>query len=249
MSSEDRRFLGRDALSRLMGRDLDASEVEIAVSRPGRVVLDAEASRCTALRAGAVPPAACGPDMPAAIARGTIEAFTPMRMVRGSSERQVPDGWLGRDAARARDVFDRIGDGLTHGQIAMAREYREMTERHAAGSLRCSSLEAGRAGGGDAGGFIDAFLDVGARLRGLHRRIGDGVALEVRRVRPSDRGARRAVRDRVLVDMVCLGDRTLDAVLGAHGWAVKGDARAALRVALAAALDRMQGYGQGFGAN
>ena len=241
MSSEDRRMIGPGALSRLLGGDL----ASMAVARPGAVAIGAEAARCDAMRLGAAAPASCGPDMPGAIARGVLVPFTPMRQVRGSAERQVADGWMGRDAARAADVFDRIGNGLSAGQVQMARFYRDLTERHAAGALRCSTLEPGRAGSGEAGGSVDAFLDAGVRLRALHRRIGDGVAMEVRRLRPSASGARRAIRDRALVDAVCLADRSLDAVLGAHGWSVKGETRAALRAALAGALDRMQGYGDG----
>ena len=66
--------------------------------------------------------------------------------------------------------------------------------------------------------------------------------MAIRRIRPSQRGSKSIITDKRLVDMVCLEDKDLGQVLSAHGWAVKGEANAALRRALAAALDRMQGY-------
>ena len=68
------------------------------------------------------------------------------------------------------------------------------------------------------------------------------MALAVRRIRPSDRGSRAGITDRRLVDMVCLGGEDLTAVLRAHGWFEDGKNRKALRLALCAVLDRMQGY-------
>lgn len=79
------------------------------------------------------------------------------------------------------------------------------------------------------------------RLRSLHRRIGHGLAREVRRIRPEGR-KRRAIRVRTLVDLVCLGGVPLSAVLRRHGWAVDAGAVEGLRRSLAAALDRMRGY-------
>ena len=61
-------------------------------------------------------------------------------------------------------------------------------------------------------------------------------------VRPSARGSRVTITDRAVVDMVCLRDMTLDAVLGAHGWSVCREYRQALLATLVGALDRMQGY-------
>jgi len=148
-------------------------------------------------------------------------------------------GVHGRRPVRRRDVFDRMGDCLTSAQIAIGRDYRALTERHTSAGVRCSSLEASRSGGGSGGGWIDAVLTDRARLAALHRRIGDGSALAVRRLRPSSRGSRTSITDRRLVDMVCLEDATLSGVLRARGWAQRGAARAALRQALAAALERM----------
>lgn len=132
---------------------------------------------------------------------------------------------------------------FTHGQVSSARDYASLTERCASSGMSCASLEAvGRgSGGGDREAAI--FRDF-ERLRALHRRIGDGLAKEVRRHRPSATGGKRsAIRVRTLVDMVCLGNMTLDEVLRKHGWTqTNGAIRADLRGTLCAALDRMQGY-------
>lgn len=52
-------------------------------------------------------------------------------------------------------------------------------------------------------------------MRWMRNRIGHGVAMPVRRVRPSDRGADQhgPIMDRVLVDMVCLSVKSLNEVL------------------------------------
>lgn len=173
-------------------------------------------------------------------------------------------GYRGRDAARRVDVFDLMEDQaraawskggrdapfvppFTPGQVMTARYYRDLTERHDAGGMRCASLEtAGRGGSRSGGEFIDAFVHEGRVLAAMHRRIGSCAAMTVRRVRPSKRGGVQAVRslilDRVLVDRVCLRGQSLSEVLEAFGWAVKGDHRERLRLALQKSLDRMAGY-------
>lgn len=132
---------------------------------------------------------------------------------------------------------------FTHGQVAAARDYAALSERCASSGLSCSSLEAVKAGSGG-GDREEAMLADFQRLRMLQRRIGDGLAKEVRRHRPSATGGRRsAIRVRTLVDQVCLGGLTLDEVLRANGWGkCDGRVRADLRSALCGALDRMQGY-------
>ena len=89
----------------------------------------------------------------------------------------------------------------------------------------------------------EASLAIDAALDKMHRQIGTGVAMSVRRVRPSQRGEGRAknIPNRALVDAVCLGQQTLGAVLKEWGWCNDGHHRKALRAALVAALDRMQG--------
>ena len=132
---------------------------------------------------------------------------------------------------------------LSSSQIAIGRHYQALVERHTAGGVKCSSLEAQR-GGGCGGEFMDAYLAEAREIDALRRRIGDGAALLVRRVRPSARGGAAAgmITDRALVDAVCLAGLSLAEVLRRHGWCSDGKHRAKLRTALAGALDRMQGY-------
>ncbi|WP_412073319.1 hypothetical protein [Tritonibacter mobilis] len=47
------------------------------------------------------------------------------------------------------------------------------------------------------------------------------------------------ITDRRLVDMVCLKDKPISAVLRAHGWSVQGQTSGAVRQALAEVLERM----------
>lgn len=239
-----------------MGEIEAARPVRPATDGQGAARLAAEAQRIAAIKARAAPPESCGPAIPVAPARGACRAFQPVEMMPTGAAgwEPQPAGYRGRDAVQVMDVFDtmaRAASGrdeaapFTAGQVAAARQYRALVERHEAGGMRCASLEAVGRGGGGGGAFIDAFVAEGQQIARLRARIGTGAALSVRRIRPSSRGAaaRGIITDRALVDAVCLGDQTLSAVLKAHGWASKGDHREALRKALAAALDRMQGYG------
>lgn len=131
---------------------------------------------------------------------------------------------------------------FTSGQIAVARDYAALAERCQSSGLKCSSLEAQRASGSGGGDREVAVLCDMSRLRAFHNRIGNGLAKEVRRIRPG--GVKRsAIRARALVDQVCLGGLSLTEVLEAHGWTVDAKSRDALREALCTTLDRMQGYG------
>lgn len=227
----------------------------------------AEAERIAAIKAAGSVPAACGPAIPMAPARGAFQTFRPMEMVPGTAGTARPAGYRGpgeerfRDAIRVADVFSVMEEQarrahvakaddaasfvapLTPAQVQMGRTYRDLVERHDNGGMKRASLEANR-GGGSGGGFMDTYLEEGLMIERLRRRIGDSAALVVRRIRPSKRGAgaKGIITDRALVDMVCLKDMTLIAVLKAHGWSKDGRAIAALRVALANSLDRMQGY-------
>lgn len=226
---------------------------------PARLSADVVEKRLNAERAGiakmldtATPPDAMRA-APVAPARGAKRLVTDFEVSRGGTRRILGQHWEGADvfSAMQRDAWLRHLDSgqdeedfvapFTSGQIAMARHYRDLTERHAAGGVKCSSLEAGR-GGGEGRGFMDAYVNEGRELDRLHRCIGEGEALALRRIRPSARGTRRGIGTRALVDRVCLSDQTLGDVLRAYGWAVKGDHRAALRGVLCGALDRMQGY-------
>lgn len=262
---QDRKMLSGNE-SKTFDRAESAAKTAAADGKRSSAML-AEAERIAAIKAAAMVPFSCGPDIPLAPARGAFQTFRPMEMVPGTAGTARPAGYRGpgegqfRDAIRVADVFSVMEEQarrahaakgedvgpftapLTPAQVQMGRTYRDLVERHGAGGMKCASLEANR-GGGSGGAFMDAYLEEGLMIERLRRRIGDGAALVVRRIRPSKRGAgaKGIITDRVLVDMVCLKDKSLSDVLRHHGWAKKGEHVAVMRRALAAALDRMQGY-------
>ena len=222
-----------------------------------------EAGRRAALLRAATAPEACGPEIPVAPARGALRAGT-LHLVEAAGDAEAPRsvpirgyqarGEVGpRKAASVIDVFDRMEVaalrarkplGLSALQIATGRQYRTLVERQAAGAVKLSSLE-GRTGGSGRGlDVTDLRLAEARQLAAMGGRIGDGAALAVRRVRPSARGGAAAsiIRNRALVDAVCLEDMDLSAVLEAHGWSVRTGSLNTLRAALAASLDRMGVY-------
>ncbi|KEP68407.1 hypothetical protein DL1_11880 [Thioclava dalianensis] len=216
-----------------------------------------DSERLAAMRGAATPPESCGPMIGAAPARGAFEVFHPVEMIPDAKSeagfRAEEMGYRGRSALRAVDVFDRMivsarkarkPAPLTPAQISIGRHYRDLCERHDAGGMKLASLEGRQGSGGRGGDFMDAYLSEGRELDALRRKIGGGVAMQVRRVRPSARGAgARTISDGVLVDAVCLEDQTLSEVLCRFGWSAKtASNRAAVCGALCAALDRMIGY-------
>lgn len=213
-----------------------------------------EAARCAALIDRAAPPPAMAA-APVAPARGPMLLVPIMEVAQPNAvPHRAGAFWLGMDPLSvmcAQALRRHAGDGpftapFSPGQIAMARRYMALVERHAAAGLRCASVEArkdGSGGGAGEGGFIDALLDEAAEIARIRRRIGPGAALSVRRTRPSQRGQRVSIPDLVLVDMVLLQGEPLSAVLKRHGWQTKdAKAIATLRAALASAMDRAQGY-------
>lgn len=219
-----------------------------------------ETARLTARLARATPPPAMAA-APVAPARGAMLLVPNVVATAGGIRHVEGSHWQGMDRMSAMNAqallrhradCQRAGTDapfrplFTAGQIAMGRYYAAMVERHEAGGIRCASIEARAdgSGNGDGRGITDARLDEARRIDAIRRRIGTGIAMSVRRIRPSTRGATaRPITDRTLVDMVCLHDMDLSDVLRRHGWAVNGKHRAALRMALVAALDRAQGYG------
>lgn len=219
--------------------------------------LQAERAAVERIKARATPPEACGDAIPVAPARGVMRAFVPREVVRtdAGNFRAVRTGYAGRLAARECDAFDlmtvqaqrRAGKAafalpFTEAQVAAGRSYAALVERCEAAGIKCASLEGGHRGDGN-GGREEAICDDLARLRRAEARIGDGLAKEVRRVRPSRRGpGARPIRVRDLVRAVCCGRQTLAEVLRAHGWRPTGKSVAALRAALCGALDRLYGH-------
>jgi hypothetical protein len=231
---------------------------EAAVMRPatdgkGRARLSAEAARLAQILADATPPESCGPEIPVAPARGACKVLRPVVMVPGGKDGWTaePAGYKGRNAVAALDVFDDMArkaaaKGLpapfTPAQVAVARRYRTLVERHSAGGVRCSSLEAQRGGSGNGGDFMDAFVAEGDEIRRMRARVGSGAAMQVRRIRPSARGtaARGIITDLALLDAVCLEGLTVSAVLQRYGWACNSGNRRALYLALESSINAMK---------
>jgi hypothetical protein len=160
-------------------------------------------------------------------------------------------GYRGRSAIQRADVFDVMAaraagrnkqSPLSKGQVQMGRHYRDLMERYESAGVKCSSaFSIESTGGGSGGDYIDAVLRDREEIDKLHRRMGLGPAMVVRRVRPTIRGSRVQITMRRLVDMVCIEGRTLGDVLRAHGWSVGGRTVKAVTHALCEALDRMAG--------
>ena len=217
------------------------------------------AERLVQLIAEGTAPDECGPDVVrVAPARGRVTTYRPtISLPDGDGGHKLVDmGYRDRAAMVQEDVFDRMMDQarrragsqgaalpFTHHQIGAARDYRALHERLASAGVKCSRAFDPEPAGQGGVEFMVAYTRDSERMAMIHRAIGTGVALSVRRhaAHGMDRGSRRAILDRELVDMVCLRDMALSAVLKARGWAVKGSSVKALRAALCAALGRVQG--------
>lgn len=256
VEAEGLRRLASIALRR-MRAEVDAI-MRAGIARLARAQAAAgEADRVTALLLAATPPEAMV-QAPVAPARGPMRLVPEYELSKGGIPKLVSQHWRGLDqlsvmCRQARARYDRDpprnakGEPLpfvapfTPGQIAMAQHYQALVERHDAAGMRGASVEVRAAvtpGGGQGGGFIEAYLSEGREIDMIRRRIGDGLALEVQR----GKGKRSSITVRRLVDMVVLGDADLTAVLRAHGWAKDAVVLRRLRDALAEALDHMQGY-------
>lgn len=263
--------------------ELSAKDIVFVVNTFGDVfavdakVVRTEAWRIACERARGAVPSGCSGEIPFAPARGPVRVFTPMKYYpKGDDGWELkPSGELGADGAPVKsivrsDAFDvmlhraRVSQGrnkgsfvapFTPGQVAMGRDYRNLFERHASAGVKCSSVEA--SGGGSGGGsYIDAVLRDREMLERIYRRIGDGLALEVKRRRKKSRplgslmedlpsdvsgSARVSISVRRLVDLVCLEDLTITEALVRCGWSKRGGSVSKLQSALADALDRMSG--------
>lgn len=236
-------------------------------------VVAREGDRIDAVKRAGLAPLECGPDVVLiAPARGPVIASMPREFYPEGERafKAVDAGYRGRMNMRQEDVFDRMHDQarrakgaafrtddapFTKAQIGIARDYRALFEAVQAGGIKCSADLSGPTGGGDGRDFMDLYMQKSARLRWAHRRIGTGVAKEVRRVRPSRAGVvhatipegalsrigRRLITRLDLVQMVCIHDKSLKAVLEAHHWRDTGANRKSLREALRAILDDLSG--------
>lgn len=208
---------------------------------------EAEAARVAQVLADAVPPVASAPVAPA---RGAMAAMDCWTLLPGGTRRLV--GRSMRDLCQlevmvvqarqrhaARGVEAEFVPPFSPSQIAVGRAYRDLVEWREGSAMKCASLEAGRAGGGS-GLFIDTYMAQGDWLAVLRARIGAEVIMDVRR--NMDRGnARRRITARAAVDGLLVAGLDLSAILSNHRWQVDGKNRKALRLGVAAALDRMIG--------
>ncbi|MGR3452892.1 hypothetical protein [Pseudooceanicola sp.] len=214
-----------------------------------------ETERVAEMKARAEIPAECGPMMRRGPANGAFRVFTPLAFYPDGEDGWTAKdaGYLGRKAIANADIFDRMfaqaarrkakSAPLTQVQVAVARHYRDLTERHATAGLSCSSFE-GRSGGGtDATAFMDALLSDRLRLDLLHVRIeGEREKEEHLAMSPTRASeTRMTIRSRRLVESICIGDQSIDAVLKAHGWPVNARYYRQAMNAFRQILDRMSG--------
>lgn len=213
---------------------------ELGVTAPAT---DEESRIAAVLRRGLVPDR-CGPEMPLAPAR-PVEPFEPVAVRPVGEGYDVQHvGFQGRDAARARDVFDAMqAAALSRGgvapftprQVAAGRTYAALVERHSAVGVRGISIEAqvGAGGRGD-GGYIDAVIREGRMIDAM-RAAADREVVRL--------GRRSELRAMVVVDWVCLHGLSATDVLRRCGIVADGRRRSLLQDGLGRALDRMAGIG------
>lgn len=248
-----------------MGKEAKASVKKAGEAAcPLVIVLPADPgkTRLARCRSGLVPDE-CSREIPEAPARGPVDPFREVRVMPTADGYQVTEvPYRAGCAARVRDVFDVMTEQaarrggpapFTLHEVAAARDYRALTERLESAGLRSSMAFATTAGGTGYRDFMDAYLSDSRRLAAFHAAIGLGLAKDVRRRVPAmvegqEVGAttvramaRRPIPVRALVDAVCLADKPVSAVLKAHAWRDTGKNILALRHALRAALERMQG--------
>lgn len=226
--------------------------------------MSTERDRMAAILAAATPPDICGPEIPVAPARGPFKLIVPRALTSSEDRaRTLHAGHEGRSAIRHADAFDvmeeqalraqkRHADGEVFGfvppfasdEVAMGRDYAALYARIEASGYGSNTL-AGLSGGSVAGGagrdIRDAQIADLDLMRRLRRRVGGGDALSVRRIRPRQRGERRAVPLLGLVDAVCLAELTLAQVLRGNGWPANGHHIGQAREALSGALRHMMG--------
>jgi hypothetical protein len=212
--------------------------------------LDAEVKQLRAMLDQATPPPGmrAAPVAPARGPQALIPSFTVtaggMRRIEGVHWRALSPLAAAVAQARMRHEARKIESAFvppySPAQVAMAELYAALVEWRDGSAMKCASLEPGREGGGS-GHFIDSFMDRGRQLAEMQARIGDGVAMDIRR--HMDRGNTRSpITVRAAVDMACLAGVDLSEVLRRFGWPENGQHRRQLRDAIRGALDRMQGY-------
>lgn len=220
--------------------------------------LRAEAQRIAEAKAlGHVPPE-CGDAIPHAPARGPVRTFEPIARYPDGTDGYVlkPSGYRGRKALHIADQFDQarvsaqraarskhqnaiIDLPFTKQQENIGRLYRDLSINLSSRGFSLSSLAGVRSSSSGQRDFMERYADDLRHLQRLHARIGRGCALPVRRLRPSERGTKRGIMDRDLIDLFCIHDKPVSQILKVHGWKANGRTRATLIAALRIILDRM----------
>jgi hypothetical protein len=147
--------------------------------------------------------------------------------------------------AKAKDAKAVFDEPFNAGQVSMARHYAGLNENLHNGGVGGTSYGERISGGGNGLDAVDLRLAARQEFEALEGKVGRGVAMPLRKVRPSKRGDGRVckmISDLDVVQMVCLHGLSLSEVLRKYDWAVSSRNLSALRVALRDALDRMQGY-------
>ena len=247
----------------------DDDRVDFYVAQSGvvRRRLEAEAQRLAEIKAAAQPPAetvrGSDPDAPGphmCPARGPVETFQPRRAVRteAGNTRDVRDGHMGRDALRVADVFSRMEDQarrshaksaakgtpfvppFTVEQVSTGRYYAALMEWADSAGIKCASLDSIGGGSGANGQREAAIVDDLAALRSMQRRLAQRRVID--KCRPSKGGMAKLLTLRVLVDAVCVGQKTLSEVARDHGVPKNGRVIKMLQTAMGSALDDMYAF-------
>lgn len=219
--------------------------------------LQAEADRVRSILADARPPVQMV-QAPVAPARGAQQLVPTFTVTPGGMRRIEGAHWQGLSPLAAANAQARLRHEARNpdapfvppfnpGQVAVAEDYAALVEWREGSGVKGVNLQGARSGGGGSGIYIDSFIDQGRWLAVLRSRIGDEVAMSVRR--NMDRGnTRRPITVRSAVDLLCLSGVAVKAILTRHGWSPDLKNQRALRAAICGALDRMQGYRDAEGA-
>jgi hypothetical protein len=203
-----------------------------------------EKERMDAIKARGAWPKSCGPDGIDAPARGPLRVMRfKTGQVNPAGKTEVkPLGFGGRDTAKVCDVFDLIEayakrEVFSPPQLAIARRYAGIVERHSKGAIKCSTLDdRGGGSGGTGSDFMDAYLQEGVEIEGLRKIVVAGAGLT-----PSARMKGSVISPLELLDCICLLQLNLSQILKRFGWSVSGPNIAKLVKALAEIFDRMNG--------
>ncbi|MEL6959820.1 MAG: hypothetical protein AAGL89_12800 [Pseudomonadota bacterium] len=213
--------------------------------------------------ANAAPPDECSVDVPISPARGPVTPYQDYHVVAvGAEDFEVTKiRYKSGAPARALDLFDKMmaqssrrrdGPAFTMLHAMAARKYRDLTEQVKSSGLAASPVFSDKLGGSGKRDAMDAYMANTQRLAWMHASIGDAIAKDIKRkAKAIDNGGRivgevelrqigkRLITVRMLVDLVCLQEKSLRAVLMAHGWRDSGKNLKTLRAALCAALERI----------